>query len=146
MKHRIIILSFVLCLLTIGCCFDGNNMENVAYRYSKAMANYDVDKAWDYATDETRNTTLVKAKFYTTKIDPKYIESDTPAKIEILETMIIDDTSGYAIYHKTTPIKDFSDTLHMRRRNGKWYAHAPLQVIKLSHSADTTQAILSNLK
>ena len=87
------------------------------------MANYNIDEAEPYATPETRNTTLVIARHLVQAVDSSYIISDTPAKIKILDIEIYNDTQAYAVYRKTTPIKDFYDTLYLRKRDGDWYAH-----------------------
>lgn len=98
-------------------------VEKVAYNYSYAMANYQVDEAQKYATEETKSTTLTMARNIVAKVDSNYIKSDTPASIEIVEVRMLNDTSAVATYHKKTPIKDFSDTLELRKRDGQWYAH-----------------------
>ena len=63
-------------------------------------------------------------------VDTNYIKSDTPASIEIRHIQIVDDTSAVVTYHKTTPIKDFSSTLDVRKRHGRWLAHSPIPVIE----------------
>jgi hypothetical protein len=125
------IISIALVFLLAACTTETQRIEKVAYNYSYAVANYDVDGAEKYATTETRNTTLIQARFYTKAINPEYIKSDTPATIEITQVEITDDTSAYAIYHKVTPIKNFSDTLWLKKRNGQWKAHAPIPVVEI---------------
>ena len=63
------------------------------------------------------------------KVVGSYIKSDTPAKIYIVDTKIVNDTCAVATYHKITPLKDFSDTLELRKRNGEWYAHVPPRTV-----------------
>jgi hypothetical protein len=105
-------------------------IEETAYNYTFAMANYNVDQAEPYATEETKNTTFVMAKKLMQAVGNDYIASDTPAKIEIVNVEKKNDTVAIAIYHKTTPIKDFSDTLNLRKRNSQWLAHAPISKVK----------------
>lgn len=101
--------------------------QQVAYAYSYAMANYQVDDAAEYATEETKNTTLVKARTLMNAVGNEYIKSDTPAEIEITNIELMSDTVAIATYHKTTPIKDMTGTLELRKRNGEWLAHIPLK-------------------
>ena len=95
------------------------------------MANYHVDEADVYATEETKNTTLVKAKKMVQAVSDAYIQSDTPAEIEITNVEFKSDTVAIATYHKTTPIKDMTGTLELRKRDGEWYAHIPLKEVKI---------------
>lgn len=103
-------------------------VQQVAYAYSYAMANYHVEEAEQYATEETKNTTLVKARNLMKAVGDAYIQSDTPAEIEITNVEFQSDSVAIATYHKTTPIKDMTGTLELRKRNGKWYAHIPLKI------------------
>lgn len=126
MRKTTILLPFLLALLVllaVGCGNEQKAVEKSAYNYSYAMANYNVDEAEPYATEETRNTTLVLARRLLKAVDSSYIASDTPAKIKILKVDIANDTEAIAVYHKTSPRKDFSDTLYLRKRDGGWYAH-----------------------
>jgi len=133
----------LVAVVLFSCCcqHEQKMVEKTAYDYSYAMANYQVDEAEKYATEETKNTTLVMAKGIVEKVDPKYIKSDTPARIEIIDVKMVNDTSAVATYHKVTPLKDFSDTLELRKRDGKWLAHVmPKMVERPSASkADTTK-------
>ncbi|MBP5341025.1 MAG: hypothetical protein J6Y52_01515 [Bacteroidales bacterium] len=130
MKHLTTLALLATALLLTACASDEERIEKAAYKYSYAMANYDVDGAEKYATPETRETTLITARGLLTMVDTNYIKSDTPATIEITNIQIIDDTSAVATYHKTTPIKDFSATLEVRKRHGRWLAHSPIPVIE----------------
>ncbi len=135
---------FFLLIATVffSCCckHEQKMVEKVAYDYSYAMANYQVDEAEKYATDETKNTTLTMAKDIVKKVDPNYIKSDTPATIEIIDVKMENDTCAVATYHKITPLKDFSDKLELRKRNGKWYAHVlPKMVGRPVQEIDTTK-------
>ena len=112
-------------LILTGCA--ERQIKDSAYNYANAMANYQVAEAKAYATEETQHTTLVVAERLVKRVDPEYIASDTPAQVTILSAEKTSDTSAYAVYHKKTPIKDFTDTLQLRKRQGKWLAHVELQ-------------------
>lgn len=131
-KYRYI-LFIALTFLFLGACSNNKEIKEAAYQYSYAMANYRVDEAEPYSTQETISSTLEIARRMITKIDTSYIISDTPAEITITKIEQTSDTSAYAIYHKVTPIKDFSDTLQLRKREGKWLAHAPIQKVPRRH-------------
>ena len=130
MKKNITLALLATALLLTACASDEEKIEKAAYKYSYAMANYDVDGAEKYATPETVETTLNTARGLLTIVDTNYIKSDTPASIEITNIQIVDDTSAVVTYHKTTPIKDFSATLDVRKRHGRWLAHSPIPVIE----------------
>ena len=125
-------ISFAACIafLCIGCTSTQDLVEDVAYKYSYAMANYDVDQAEQYADDETKRTTITTGRGMLTLVDSNYIKSDTPANIEIIATEMTSDTSAVVTYHKTTPIKDFTGTVEVRKRNGEWLVHSPTRVHK----------------
>ena len=131
MKTRYAFVPLAVGLMLAGCQCGRktttpteDSIIEAAYNYSMAMANYNVDKAIPFATDETQKTTLMRAKQLIQAVGDEYIKSDTPAKIEITDVEITSDTTAYAIYHKTTPLKNFSDTIQLRKRDGKWLAHA----------------------
>ncbi len=118
----------VICMLLIfvSCNTEKKEIREAAYEYSIAAAHYDVKKAGLYCTDETKETTLRVAETLLGLVDSAYIASDYPAKIEITKIKVISDTVATVRYHKTTPIKDFTDTLELRKRDGKWLAHSPI--------------------
>lgn len=151
MKRLPLICYTSLLLLFASCTSDAGRAKDIAYRYSYAMANYDVDAAEPYSTLETRQTTIPTVRNLIGKVGQQYIDSDTPAQIEILSTTIVNDTEAYAIYHKTTPIKNFQDTVRLRKRDGQWQVHAPLPISRkhTQEDIDRMQADLaskSNLK
>lgn len=123
-------LSVFCCAFLASCHTDRQNATKAAYEYSYAMANYQIDQAEPFATEETKSTTLVKARQLVNAVDKAYIQSDTPAELEITNLEFTSDTSAIATYHKTTPIKDFSGTLELRKRNGIWLAHTPIPVVE----------------
>jgi hypothetical protein len=133
--HALIIIALlILCALIVLLilCTNGKRDENrakkVGYNYAFAMANYQVDEAAQYATPETKNTTLVLARNYTKAVGEEYIKSDTPAKLETLDFTRLDDTTAIMNFHKTTPIKDLRFALLLRKRDGHWLAHDTIPV------------------
>lgn len=117
---------FVSMVLFVSCDEKRSDIISAAYGYCMATSQYDFEKAKQYCTTETQNTTLLVAEEVMSMIDKGYIAKDSPSSIEILSTAETSDTSALAVYHKTTPIKDFTDTLELRKRNGKWLVHAPI--------------------
>lgn len=105
-------------------------IENAAYQYSYAMANYDVDGAEPFATEETKQTTLVTGRAMMQLVDSNYIKSDIPAKIEIVKTEMVSDTVAVVTYHKTTPIKDFVSTVEVHKCGKQWLVHSPTKVVQ----------------
>lgn len=117
------LLLSVLLILTTGCDNNKKKACDVGYKYAYAMANYQVQEAAQYATEETKKTTLIMAKHLTKAVGEEYIKSDTPAKVEIVKYSQLDDTTAVIEFHKTTPIKNSNFPLLMRKRNGQWMAH-----------------------
>lgn len=122
-----LILSLLLSLFYFVSCDDNmGEIKSVAYNYCIATSQYDFERAKHYCTDETKKTTLLIANDVMSMLDTGYIAKDTPASIEIISTNILSDSSALVVYHKTTPIKDFTDTLELRKRDGNWLAHSPI--------------------
>lgn len=113
-----------------SCKNEKEIIQEVAYNYAFAMGNYLVEDAEQYATPETKETTLEKAKYLVKAVGPEYISKDTPANLEITSLDITSDTTAVACYHKTTPLKDFTGEMHLVKRNGTWLVHDPLIVTK----------------
>lgn len=116
-------------LLSVLCFACNNEMRNVkaaASDYLMAVSLYDVEGAERYCTKETQETTLDMARFLLQYVDSSYLESDKPVVIDIISMKSTSDTTATVCYRKTTPVKDFADTLEMRKRDGMWLAHAPI--------------------
>lgn len=124
-KHFPLILCLsALALLLVGCDRNEKQARKVGYNYAYAMANYRVQEAAQYATEETKNTTLVIAQRLTDAVGEEYIKSDTPAKVEIVKVNRIDDTTTVIDFIKNTPIKkDVKFSSLIRKRNGRWLVH-----------------------
>lgn len=146
MKTNALFFTLATALLLTACTSDEKKIEKAAYKYSYAMANYDVEGAEKYATPETRATTLETARQLIPMVDSNYIKSDTPASIEIRHIWMVDDTSAVVTYHKTTPIKDFSATVDVRKRDGRWLAHKPIPTIDAEPPAEAADAVPSGDK
>ena len=113
-----------MAFLSTECKRDEKKACEVGYKYADAMANYKVKEASQYATEETKNTTLVMAGHILQRVDSSYILSDTPAKVEIVKYSRLDDSSAVIDFRKNTPAKkNFEFSLLMRKRNGQWMAH-----------------------
>ncbi|MGX8712135.1 MAG: hypothetical protein ACSW8I_00410 [bacterium] len=117
------ILSLLIAILCIACDGKNNQIKEVAYEYCFTTANYDIDGAEKYCTEETSLKTLKATRYLLQFVDSAYIASDTPATIDITKVKQTSDTTAFAIYHKVTPIKDFSDTVQLRLRDGRWLVH-----------------------
>lgn len=123
MRRLCITLAAVLGLA--ACAKEEKVVEQVAYDYSIAMANYRIDDAEPYVTEETLPT-LDFLRRLVKEVPSEYIERDTPVTIEITQVSLTSDTTAWAHYHKTTPNKDFRDSIPMVRREGKWRIHIPM--------------------
>lgn len=119
----------VLLLLASACSTDKAEIKKAAYLYADATANYDIDRAEQYCTHETSQSTLKKARVLMKMIDTSFIISDTPAEVSIIACGLTSDSTAYAVYHKVTPIKDFTDSLNLSKRDGRWLVHDPIQKI-----------------
>lgn len=120
------LLAFALTI--VSCQNDERAARSAAYNYSFAMANYDIDQAEKYSDEETIETTISMARNILPMVDTAYIKSDTPATIEITSVQVTSDTTAVATYLKNTPIKkEMTGTLELRKRHGKWLAHAPIE-------------------
>lgn len=117
-------------LLLASCTNEEKNIRESAYNYALLTSNYQIDSAALFATEETKTTTLVMARNIMQAVGKEYIESDIPANIKILSVDATSDTDAYAVYHKTTPRKNFIDTLNLKKRDGVWLVHCPIQKVK----------------
>lgn len=137
-------LFFAVVILLLSCSGEKTAVKQVAYDYSYAMANYNISAAEEYATEETRSVTLVVARKMIAAVGDEYIAKDTPATINILSVDIKNDTQAYAVYQKITPIKDFVDTLELRKRDGEWLAHVLIPTMEKTISEQDNKH--SNIK
>lgn len=120
--RKILLLCVVVCFVSCG----NKEIKDAAYNYNYAVANYHLDEAEQYCTLETSATLLNTARNLMQFVDSSYIASDTPATIVIVSVRQMSDTTAYVVYHMQTPIRELSDTLEMRKRDGRWLAHSPI--------------------
>lgn len=125
MKRTILQITIVIAVLsTFACTNSDYKLRKNALGYIQAMADYDIDAAYPYATEETQFYTLDYFKPMLTILDSNYIASNTPAKITIDSIIHHTDTSATVYFHKETPLQQRADaTLDMRLRDGEWLAH-----------------------
>ncbi len=121
---KIVLLLSVPCIM--ACNNDTKEISQVAYDYCMATANYRIDDAEQYCTEETSNSTLVMARYLISLVDTAFIASNTPAEIKIEKVERTSDTTAVVTYHNTTPLKSYSNTVDLLRRDGRWLVHLPL--------------------
>lgn len=121
---KIVLLLSVLCLM--ACNSETKEIHQVAYDYCMATANYRIDDAEQYCTEETSKSTLVMARYLISLVDTSFIASNTPAEITIEKVERTSDTTAVVTYHNTTPLKSYSNTVDLLRRDGRWLVHLPL--------------------
>lgn len=138
---KALMLMLLAAPLALSCNPEKQIIKEVAYNYSFALANYNIDEAEKYATEETRAITLAMARNLVNAVGEEYIQSDTPATVEIRSVEIVNDTVAKAVYHKVTPIKDFTDTLLLRKREGEWRAHVLIPVVKKGGNESSSTAV-----
>ncbi len=91
--------------------------------YLDAMANYKIDDAVPFCTQETQDGVIETGRVLVAAVDPEYIKSDTPATITIGDIDLTSDTTAIAHFHKSTPIKEHNGQVDLVKRNGKWKVH-----------------------
>ena len=116
----------VILLLLVACNSEMRRIELAANDYLMAVSLYDLDGAESYCTEETSKTTLVIGRYLMAYTDSSFFEQDKPVTIDITDVRCTTDTTATVHFHKVTPIKDITDSLEMRKRDGKWLAHAPI--------------------
>ena len=132
MKHTPLLIAV---LLLVACNPEKKAIEEVAYNYCIATSYYKIDEAEKYATQETVEKTLPMARFFISQVDSSFFAADSPVDIDIKEVSQTSDTTAYVVYHKETPLKNFTDTLQMRFRDGHWLVHSPLR----THTSNRTE-------
>lgn len=147
MKHTPIIFISILMLAT-ACSPEEKNIERTAKSYLTAMGNYQFTEAGKYASEETKTVTL---KFFSEVMlphtDPAFIESNTPATIEITKTETTTDSTAFATYTKRTPLATQHDTLRLIKENGEWKADVVIAIPSMLNLNQGTRKIdLSHIK
>ena len=113
----------------LASCGHDSALKNNAMQYAQAMADYDIDRAYPYATPETQTLTLDYFKTaLIPALDTAYIASNTPATLYLDSIIHVSDTQATVYFHKKTPLQPHVNcVLDMRLRNGQWLAHQPIK-------------------
>lgn len=142
MRNRFLLTLPIAAMAMLGACghSESKSIKQTAYDYAMATSEYRLDDAERYVTTETRNTSIPIMRQLAEAVGEEYIAADTPATVVITKVLTVNDTVAKAVFHKTTPQKDFTDTLRLRKRNGQWLIHMPTHVMKApATAADTTK-------
>lgn len=141
--HIFLYCAFALCLASCVTT-DEEAVRNVAQHYLDATANYNIDDAYDYASSETCEALDIIENKLLPNLDPTYIASNTPAKVTVTTVSFENDSVAHAVYHKKTPIKEYTDTLALIKRDGKWLAYVKIELPSVldtpNYSADSANA------
>ena len=134
-----------LFLLLTACNSDEKEIARVAQGYLDATGNYLIEEAMPYANQETREKTLTYLRDVLIPMTPKeYMESNTPATIELGEIVRAGDTA-VVCYTKTTPIKVLESEIMLVKEDGEWLVYVPL-VLPESIPANAQNATISTAK
>ena len=126
MKHFFTWAAPCLLLLLTACNSDEKEIARVAQGYLDATGNYLIEEAMPYANQETRERTLTYLRDVLIPMTPKeYMESNTPATIELGEIVRAGDTA-VVCYTKTTPIKVVDSEIMLVKEDGEWLVYMPL--------------------
>ncbi|MBR1549348.1 MAG: hypothetical protein IJ634_01775 [Bacteroidales bacterium] len=124
-----IIASCISIMLTlVACNNETKDIEHMAMGYLQATSDYNIEEACKYAVPETANGLHAIEKTLLPMLDPEYIKKNTPATINIVSTTITSDTSANVVYHKKTPISDFTDSITMVKRGNFWMAKIHIKI------------------
>lgn len=140
---KIYFILFLLPLLLCSCKSNEQKAKDALTGYALNIANYNLDDAEQYATSETIETTIDTYRNLLQYVDSAYLEQDSPASIVIDLMSITSDTTAEGTYTKTTPIKHEQYTVQLRKRNGKWMVHNPMETKKVDPE-DLQQAPAQN--
>lgn len=126
MKYYATLAAVCLMSLFAACNRDEKEIARVAQGYLDATGNYLIEEAMPYANQETQEKTLTFLRDKLIPMTPKeYIESNTPATIELGEIVRAGDTAVVR-YKKTTPIKVLESEIMVVKEEGKWLVYVPL--------------------
>ena len=128
MKRNTIWLATCVLWLLAACNNDKKEIAQAAQGYLNATGNYLIEDAMPYANKETREKTL---PFLRDKLIPmtpqEYLDSNTPATIELGEIVQVGDTA-VVFYTKTTPIKRLESEILVVKEDGQWLVFVPLEI------------------
>ncbi len=145
MKHYSSLAAICLMCLLAACNNDEKEIAHVAQGYLDATGNYLIEEAMPYANQETCENTLTFLRDVLIPMTPKeYMESNTPATIQLGEIAIEGDTA-MVNYTKTTPIKVLEGEIMVVKEDGEWLVYVPL-VLPESIPANAQNATISTAK
>lgn len=125
MKRTLTIVA--LALLVGSCTSEERQIERNAYGYLDAMGNYLIDQAEPYASEATRNSTIVIVRDkIMPRVDKELIRANTPATISIDSLRILCADTAMVYYTMATPLSTKHDFLPMVKEDGQWLAYMPL--------------------
>lgn len=129
MRRTIAIVAIACMVLLSGCRSENCAIESAAQAYLDAVADYDFDKAAQYATDETQQVTLQFFKdVLLPNTDPHFIEQNRQAQTRITAIDLLSDSTAEVRFVKSTPLSTDSSSLPMLKRDGQWKAHVVIVV------------------
>lgn len=127
MKNTVLIIT--LALITAACAHTGTPteqaIEKVAYSYCMTASEYKLDSAALYCTQESIDQSIAAGKFWLQYMDSAHIQANLPVTIDIKKIRQTSDTTAFAVYHKKTPRKAYTDTVFLRYRHDRWLIHTP---------------------
>ena len=127
--HRLFLLLSIAALLTTACTGkEDKAIEEAAYGYAQALADYSVDDAVPYASQRTAEVTLDYYRAIVANTDSSIIASNTPASITITKVERLTDSTADALYHKSSPLTQLDDTLHLVKEKGRWVVNDVLVI------------------
>lgn len=128
------LLKIFACLLTLCSFFacqqqtpEEVQLRHAAQGYLDAMANYRIEEARNYASEETCEGYI---KFCLNVVMPNLdsnaradIAANTPATVKLGDITYTSDSTATIAFVKRTPKKKQDGTLNMIKREGEWRAH-----------------------
>lgn len=121
--------ALMTAILLSACNSDERQIKQAAQGYLDAMANYRIEEAEPYVTEETRDITLLFVeKAIMPNLAPNVIPDNTPATINITSVDITTDTTATVAYTKTTPQETSEETVGLLKRNNEWRVHYVVEI------------------
>ena len=121
--------ALMTAILLSACNSDERQIKQAAQGYLDAMANYRIEEAEPYVTEETRDITLLFVeKAIMPNLAPNVIPENTPATIDITSVDITTDTTASVAYTKTTPKDTTHETINLLKRNNEWRVHYVVEI------------------
>ena len=146
--YKLFITMLWSAILLSACNSDEQKIKDAAQGYLDAMANYRIEEAEPYATEETRNITLQFVKqAIMPNLAPNVIPDNTPATIKINSVEITTDSTATVAYTKTTPNETLNETIGMLKRNDEWRVHLVVEIptiFQLLNNTKTVDSITDN--